>query len=90
MTKKDFLKDKLLNLILLLFAVITIEIFLIIYPVGFLLKIYIPIVVLGSYLLGILIEYYNKKRFYEKALFLLNELEEKFKLNTIFVPPYKK
>lgn len=87
MTKKDFLKDKLLNLILLLFAVITIEIFLIIYPVGFLLKIYIPIVVLGSYLLGILIEYYNKKRFYEKALFLLNELEEKYLITELIKKP---
>lgn len=87
MKRKDFLKDKLLGLILLLFAVITIEIFLIIYPVGFFLKIYIPIIVFGSYFIGILIEYYNKKRFYEKVFFLLNELEEKYLITELIKKP---
>ena len=45
MNFKGFIKEKLLTISLLIFALITIEIFLMAYPVGNFIKIYIPIIV---------------------------------------------
>ena len=84
---KDFLKDKLLTISLLLFGLITVEIFLEIYPVGNFIKIYLPIVILGLYFTGIVIEYYSKKRFYENLSDTLNELEEKYLINEMIRTP---
>lgn len=78
MSLKDFLKDKLLTISLLVFGIITIEILLAIYPIGGLLKIYIPIAILGLYFISIAIEYFTKKRFYGRMFSLLSELDEKY------------
>ena len=59
---KDFIKEKLLTIFLILFALITIEIFFMAYPIGYFLKIYIPIIITISYLIGILYEYFSKKK----------------------------
>lgn len=84
---KDFLKDKLLTISLLVFGLITVEIFLEIYPVGNFIKIYLPIAILGLYFIGMVIEYFVKKRFYENLFDTLNELEEKYLLNEIIRTP---
>ena len=46
---KEFLKDRAITIGLLIFAIITIEIFLMIYPVGSFIKIYIPIIIAVMY-----------------------------------------
>lgn len=46
---KYFFKDKLLILGLLIFGIITIEIFLSIYQIGLFIKIYIPVIIFGLY-----------------------------------------
>lgn len=84
---KDFLKDKLFTISLLVFGLVTIEIFLEIYPVGNFIKIYLPITILALYFIGITIEYLIKKRFYENLFDTLNELEEKYLLNEIVKTP---
>ena len=60
----DHIKNKRLSIGLLLFALITIEIFLMIYSFGNFVKIYIPIILLLTYFIGIFAEYLNKKRYY--------------------------
>lgn len=87
MLLRDFLKDKLLSLSLLIFGIITIEIFLIIYPFGNLLKIYIPIIILGLYALSITIEYIRKNSFYKRIIGNLNELDEKYLITEIINTP---
>lgn len=87
MSIKDFLKDKLLTICLLSFGMITIEIFLVIYPIGAFIKIYIPIVIFGLYFVSITIEYFTKRSFYQKVLNLLNELEEKYLLTELIKSP---
>ena len=87
MSIKDFLKDKLLTINLLIFAMITIEIFLAIYPIGAFVKIYIPIVILGVYFVSITIEYITKRKFYQKIFDTLNELEEKYLLIELIKTP---
>ena len=46
MNLKEFLRDKLFVIILISFEIITIEIFLIVYPFGLFLKIYIPLIII--------------------------------------------
>ena len=60
----DFIKEKVLTILLLTFALITIEIFLMIYSFGNFVKIYIPTIILLTYFIGIFAEYLNKKRYY--------------------------
>ena len=84
---RDFLKDKLLTIYLLTFAIITIEIFLLIYPFGRFVKIYIPASIIGLYLVAIMIEYFSKKAFYQKLEELLEELDEKYLINEIIKMP---
>lgn len=87
MSIKDFLKDKWLTINLLVFAILTIEIFLAIYPIGAFIKIYIPIIILGIYFLSITIEYITKRKFYQKIFNILNELEEKYLLTELIKRP---
>ena len=65
MKLNDFLKDKLLQIILLIFTIATIEIFLLAYKVDNFIMIYISLSTIEAYFIGILIEYYKKKKFYE-------------------------
>lgn len=83
----NFLKEKMLTIILLLFSLVTIEIFLMIYSFGNFVKIYIPIIILISYFIGILIEYINKRKFYMNTLNLLKELDEKYLITEIIKKP---
>jgi len=80
---KSFMKDKLVLTILLLFGIATIEIFLIPFKFGIFIKLYIPIVILFVYMLGILIEYFTKKSFYTKLFNMLNELEDKAMIENV-------
>ena len=84
---KDFLKEKIPTIVLLIFSLITIEIFLMIYSFGNFIKIYILIVIIITYLIGIIIEYLNKKRFYTHLIDILNELEEKYLITEIIKEP---
>lgn len=84
---KDFIKDKLLTIALLIFGLITIEIFLMIYSFGTWIKIYIPTVILGLYSIGILIEYCSKRNYYLNLENILNGLEEKYLINEIIQRP---
>ena len=87
MSFKSFIKDKMITTIMLLFGIATIEIFLMIYPIGNFLKIYVPIIILGLYIIGIIIEYFEKRNFYNNILQTLNELNEKYLLNAIIKRP---
>ena len=73
-----FLKDKVIPICLLIFAIITIEIFLLAYRVDNFIRIYIPVIILGLYIISILIEYYQKNKFYKNTLGTLEKLEEKY------------
>ncbi len=83
----DFIKDKILQISLLIFGVITIEIFLLAYKIDNFIKIYIPVVILGLYIISILNEYFKKNLFYKKILRTLNELDEKYLVNEIIKEP---
>lgn len=87
MSLKSFIKDKMIVTILLIFAIITIEIFLMAYPYGNFIKIYIPLTILILYFIGLMIEYTNKKNFYTNLLNTLNDLDEKYLITEIINTP---
>lgn len=87
MSLKDFLKDKLLTTILLIVGILSIEIFLLIYPFGNFMRQYIPIVILELYGIGLTIEYITKRSFYKRLDNTLDELEDKYLVTEIINTP---
>lgn len=87
MSLKSFVKDKILLTILLLVGIATIEIFLIPYPFGNFIKIYIPIAILILYIIGVSVEYFTKRKFYKDLLDTLGELDEKYLITEIVNSP---
>lgn len=73
-----YMQDRWKTIILLLFGVVTIEIFLLLYHVSVFLHIYILFAVFAAFLLGSFLEYQSKKSFYEDVLGKLSQLEEKY------------
>ena len=84
---KNFFKDKIITTMLLLFAILAIEIFLIAYPIANFIRIYIPIIIMGIYAVGITIEYLIKKQFYTNLIMTLEELEDKYLITEIIKSP---
>lgn len=84
---KDFLKDKIITTILLLLAILTIEIFLIAYPIANFIRIYIAVITLVLYIIAIAIEYLVKKQFYKNLIMTLEELEDKYLITEIVKSP---
>ena len=84
---KLFFKEKAITILLLLFGIITIEIFLMAYNVGMFIKIYIPLIIMGLYVISISIEYFKKKKFYDNLSNMLEELEEKYLITEIINTP---
>lgn len=80
----DFIiKDKILSLLLLLFAIFTIEVFLCIYNFGTMIKVYIPVSIILAYGIGIGIEFYRKKKYYNEFKNKLEELDQKYLITEI-------
>ena len=87
MNFKLFLREKARTILLLLFGLITIEIFLMAYNVGMFIKIYIPLIIMGLYMISIIIEYFKRKKFYDNLLNMLEELDEKYLITEIIKTP---
>lgn len=82
-----FIKDKLLITVLLLFAIFTIEIFLIPYQFANFIKIYIPAIIFTLYVVGLIIEYFTKRSFYKNTFNILKELDEKYLITELIKEP---
>ena len=87
MNFKLFLREKASTILLLLFGLITIEIFLMAYNVGMFIKIYIPLIIMGLYMISIIIEYFKRKKFYDNLLNMLEKLDEKYLITEIIKTP---
>ena len=82
-----FIKEKALTIFLIIFSLITIEIFFMAYQTNQFIKIYIPIVIITSYSIGLLYEYFKKKKYYMKLQNILDELTEKYLITEIVETP---
>ena len=75
---RDYLKDKLLYIILLIACILSVEILLIPIINYVYIKIYVAIVPIVLFLIPFFIEYYKKKEYYSEIKARVNELEEKY------------
>lgn len=75
---KEYLKDKIIYISLLVFAVITIEILLIPYDMQIFIKIYVAVAIIAAFLIGFLVEYYSKKNYYDTVKSRIRELQEEY------------
>ena len=78
MSIKEFLKDKILGIILTAFLIISIVVFLAITQIDLFIKIYIPVAVLIVYVFVLVVEFIKKKKFYTAIKESLLELDEKY------------
>ena len=79
----EFLKEKITSFIIIIFIIITIEIFLMSYSINILIKLYIPISIFFSYFLIVFIEYLKKKNFYNNLTKNLENLDKKYLISEI-------
>lgn len=87
MNVRSFFHDKIIGILLVIFVLVTIEIFLIPYQYGIFIKIYIPISILLFYIVTLTIEYFTKKQYYNNFEDTLNELEDKYLISEIVKEP---
>ncbi len=87
MTFLIFIKEKILTIILIVFSLITIEIFFMTYPLNTYIKIYTPIIIITSYLIGLIYEYNKKKKYYNYLEKILNQLKEKYLITEVIKKP---
>lgn len=80
---KDYVKDKILYISLLVFAVITIEILLIPYDMQIFIKIYVAVAIIVAFLIGFLVEYYSKKNYYDTVKSRVKELQEEYLITEV-------
>ena len=87
MNLKSFLKEKIIYILILLFIQITCEIFLMIYNINILIKIYIGLAPLIGFIIAIAIEYKIKSDFYKQLNNNLEDLKDKYLISEIIKTP---
>ena len=87
MKLQEFIKDKIIYIILLLFGITTIEIFLIPYNIENFIKLYIIIAIIILYSIGLTIEYIRKRSYYNNLKKVLEKLEQKYLITEIINAP---
>ena len=73
-----YLKDRWKTGVLLILGVASLEVFLLVFPVHWSVRLYGALGVIGLYVLGVYLEYREKKTFYVEILENLQALEEKY------------
>ena len=80
---RNYLKDKILYIILLIVAIATIEILLIPYIMPVYIKIYAAIAIFIAFGIAFLIEYYSKKNYYQTINSRVKELQEEYLITEV-------
>lgn len=83
-----YLKDRRKTIGFLLFAILSIQILLLVYPIHFMIRLYIFLAVPVCYFIGTIWEYTRAKSFYEDVQKKLELLEEKFLLVETIPPTH--
>ena len=84
---KEFMKDKMLLIISVILALISIEILLMAYKIGILVRLYVPVIILFVVILAISIEYNRKKDYYNELIKNMEDLREKYLISEIIKTP---
>ena len=84
---RDFIKDKILLIVTVILALISIEILLLAYNIGIIAQIYIAIIIILVVGISIFVEYKNKQHFYNQLKVNMDELNEKYLISEIIKTP---
>ncbi len=84
---KDYLKDKIIYVFLILFFIISIEILLIPFDNIIPIRMYVAIAPIILYLIPFFLEYYSKKKYYSFIIDNIQELDEKYLISEIINEP---
>lgn len=84
---KDYIKDKMLLIISIILALVSIEILLLACPIGIIVKVYIALIVILVVAISIFVEYKKKKSFYDQLLKNMENLKEKYLISEIIKTP---
>ena len=83
----SFLKDKILLIVMYLLAIASIEILLLAYNIGIIVKLYVAIILILVLFIAFFIEYKKKNKFYKQLKENMNELGEKYLISEIIKTP---
>ena len=84
---RDFIKEKMILIIGTILAILSVEILLLAYHIGILVKLYCAIIIIFVVTLAIFIEYKRKKDFYSQLKMNMEELKEKYLISEIIRTP---
>ena len=84
---KDYIKDKLLLIVLLFLAILSIETLLLAYQILPIIRIYIAVILILVVCIAMGVEYYKKESFYNKLKEDLDALNEKYLISEIINTP---
>ena len=84
---RDYISDKILLILTLVIALISIEILLLAYHIGIIVKIYIALIIIIAVTASLLVEYRKKKKFYDQLKNNMEELKEKYLISEIIRKP---
>ena len=84
---RDFIKEKIILIIGIILALISVEILLLAYDINILIRVYCAFIVIFIVILAILIEYKKKKDYYNELLKNMDNLKEKYLISEIIKTP---
>lgn len=84
---KSYIKDKLLLLFLIFFSIVSIEIILLAYNIEFNVRVYVLLAPLVATIIGLLIDFYNRKSYYDNLKKNLEDLDAKYLIPEIIGTP---
>lgn len=87
MKLKNFIKDKLLFISLLLLSIVMVEILLLVYKIEPIMRITIAIIPVILMIVAFVVEYNKKKSFYNKLKQEMQELNEKYLISELTITP---
>ena len=79
----DFIKDKLLLIVSVMLALISIEILLLVYNIGIISKIYIALIIILVVFISIFVEFKNKQYYYKQLKNNIEDLNQKYLISEI-------
>ena len=87
MSFREYIKDKIIYILVLLFVVVTSEILLIPFNIHKFVKVYIKVIPVIMFSICFFVEYYKKNKYYSNMKNKLEELEEKYLIAEIIETP---
>ena len=83
----DFIKEKMILIIGIILALVSVEILLLDYHIGMLVRLYVAFIVIFVIVFAILIEFKRKKDYYNELIKNMEELKEKYLISEIIKTP---